>query len=208
MQLVVRGTLREKRHMSLYKTQLRQAIGGGLSPDAYKYSNTLHIEAANVEAAAVKMAELWTAHMVAWNSVFCYAYEVYATDLVLHTTNFTTLPITPSLQRGHFNQGDIQSNLYASGIAYRLDLTVPSGFASRKWLRFGMIESDVAPGGHNLSNATIENALLAGWAAIVADDSVRDESGHHFSGVASHGLQNKRLGKFARYQIPPPPPFG
>jgi hypothetical protein len=168
-----------------------------------------YIQETTVNAAAAKMVDLWADFLRTCCSPLVYAYEVYASDLLPTTVEFTTLPITPGSQRGTIGGlgGDV-TNLYNPQICSRFDLTVPGGFSSRKWMRCGLIEGAIAPGGLSISSTFWSDLQAAALADVIADAAVRDESGNAFSGIVDKGLQAKRLGKFARYALPTPPAFG
>jgi len=195
--------------MTLYRATLRQALGGGTSPDAYKWSNVWYVEASDPESAGELLAGDWVDILRVHASVLCYAYEVYVSDLLPGTTAFTTVPIAPGSQRGLGTgmTGD-GTDLYNPNICLRVDLPVSGGFASRKWHRCGLNEAAVAPGGLIMSNTTWQSQIVADYAAMASQAHIRDESGNAFTGATLVGLRPKRLGKFARFELPVPPAFG
>lgn len=195
--------------MAIYRCTLRQAIGGGTSPDAYKWSNVWYIDAADVAAAAAQMATIWSTILRTTCNVLVYAYEVYASDLLPTSVEFTTLPIAPGSQRGTSAEitGD-GTDLYTPTVALRIDLTVPGGYASRKWVRVGLNEPAVAPGGNIMANTAWQEEIRDAYYATTVVSGVVDESGNAFSGVTFVGIRSKRLGKFARFDMPTPPAFG
>lgn len=194
--------------MTLYRATLRQACGGGTVPDAYKWSNIFYINTSSAIFAAEIMSDFWTDTMRPAFSVVNYAYEVYVSDLAPETTNFTTLAIDPGNQRGTYTPAESSNNLYTSAVAYRVDINVPGGYASRKWFRWGLCESVVAPGGHDLNDASWMVAINVMVASLAASTTIRDESGNAFSGYTLRGIHGKRLGKNARNNLPTPPAFG
>lgn len=195
--------------MPIYRCTLRQALGGGESPDAYKWANVWYIEADDVNAAADQMRTLWTTILRTHCGVLVYAYEVYASDLLPSTVEFTTLPISPTVQRGlGTGQTGDGNDLYNPDIVLRIDLPVAGGFASRKWVRVGLNEAAVAPGGRFMSNTTWQNGILNDYIDVATTLGVVDESGNSFVGATLVGLRTKRLGKFARFELPIPPAFG
>lgn len=195
--------------MAIYRCTLRQAIGGGTSPDAYKWSNVWYIDAADVAAAASQMATVWEDILRTTCSVMVYAYEVYASDLLPESVDFTTLAIAPAVQRGTSSgpTGD-GTDLYNPNIVLRIDLGVAGGYASRKWVRVGLNEVAVAPGGLIMSNTTWQAGIIAAYDDVTEVSGMVDESGNPFTGASLIGLRVKRLGKFARFELPIPPAFG
>lgn len=195
--------------MALYRATIRSAAGGGSSPDAYKWSNIWYIEGTGVGTAAADAVSLWVTHLRPATNPYFYAYEVYISDLVPDTTVFGTYPIIPGEQRGtRGGFGNTALDWYNPAIVHRYDLTVAAGFSSRKWMRFGLTEASVAPGGLTMSDSDWQASITTAMGACTAEAFVRDESGNAFTGVLAKGLQPKRLGKFARYQLPTPPAFG
>lgn len=195
--------------MGLFRTVLRQAIGGGASPDAYKWSNIWYVDAADVEAAANQMITVWEDILRPSCTQMVYAYEVYASDLVPDTTNFTTIGIVPGHQRGTSSTatGD-GTDFYTPAVALRIDMHVAGGFASRKWVRVGLNEAAVAPGGLTMSNTSWQTAISNAYNDVTEVSGMVDESGHPFTGATLVGIRAKRLGKFARFDLPIPPAFG
>lgn len=195
--------------MTLYRATLRQALGGGTSPDAYKWSNVWYVEAASPEAAGELIAADWEDTLRTNCSVLVYAYEVYVSDLLPETVSFTTVPIAEAVQRGLGTgmTGD-GTNLYNPNVCLRIDLPVSGGFASRKWVRPGLNEEAVAPGGLVMSNTGWQSAILGQYDAMAAKAHIKDESGNAFVGATLVGLRTHRLGKFARFELPIPPAFG
>ena len=194
--------------MALYRATLRQAIGGGLAPDAYKWSNVFYLEASSLLFASEILTDIWADDMRPAFNGFVYAYEAYVSDLVPETVNFTTVPIDQALQRGTFGLSEEAVNFYTSAVAYRVDFPVAGGLPSRKWFRPGLVEGSVAPGGKALSNSTWQSALNAMFAALVANSAIKDESGSPWTGYVDRGILGKRLGKLARNALPTPPAFG
>lgn len=193
--------------MALHRVITRLAAGGGTFPDAYKWSYVWYMEAADPASAALAGATLWVAHLRKGHNEYAYCYEVYASDLVQSTTLFTTLGVTPAVQRGLFD-APTEFEAYNPSIVVRVDLNVTSGRPSRKFHRVPLLEGDVGSGGRAISNGALTAAINEAYEEVVAFPGLRDESGNTFSGWSIQGLTTRRLGRDARNDLPSPPSFG
>jgi len=193
--------------MPRFRVQTRMAYGGGDAVDAFKWSNLWYINASNVMGAAALGADLWVSVLQAAHSEYAYCYEVYASDLLEETVSFTTEAIAPGDQRGNVS-GGTTVNLYNPNIVNRWDLLVAGGFPSRKFMRWGLDEEHVEPGGRSVTASAWATAIQTAMSDAIAFEGIVDESGNGFSGVTDHGLVTRRLAKLARAGLPSPPSLG
>lgn len=191
--------------MALYRVLTRLAAGGSGFPDAYKWSYVWYCEASTAVDAANWGASLWVDHMRGAHTNYAYCYEVYASDLVPNTTNYTVLAMAAGVQRA--TGGSPSSELYLTDTAIRVELTVSGGRPSRKYWRPPLFEEQVGPGGRTVS-AGVLTTLNAALTGITNDPDIRDESGNLFTGYVIKSVSTRRLGKFARTALPLPPAFG
>ena len=184
--------------MSLFRVVTRLAVR--TDADAYKWSYVWYVDAASVgDAADYGAEEIWPALAQAHLSVaFCY--EVYASDLVPETTNYTVVSPIIANQPGEITAS---SQLYNPSIVVRVELNVAGSRPSRKYHRMPLQESDVTNGIILESGAT--TAVSNAYSDVLGLTSLRDESGNLFSGYTVRGITTRRLGKLSRNDVPPTP---
>lgn len=194
--------------MANFLTQLRMCVGASGFPDAYKYSYVFFTEAGTPGEAISNGISIWEDALRQCHGEVAFCYEIYASDLLPDTTNFSTGAMPSGLERGTVGMGG-STNLYNPNHAVRIDLPVAGGFPSRKWLRLGFLEEWIAPGGLQIGSTAIIEVLDEMRADLGALSFLRDESGGTYFGTPTfEGFRTKRLGKFARFDLPPFPAFG
>lgn len=184
--------------MALFRVITRLALR--TSADAYTWSYVWYVEEADVEAAAVYgRDEIWPSLAVC-HKAYTYCYQVYASDLVPSTTNYTVIGVDAGDQPGLIAAS---SQLYRASTVVRVELNVAGGRPSRKFVRPALEETDITNG--TTLEADIIDAINGAFTDILAASALRDESGNTFSGYTIAGLSDRRLGKFARNDVPPAP---
>jgi hypothetical protein len=184
--------------MALFRMLTRMAMR--TSADAYTWSYVWYVEAADVEAAAVHGRDVVWPSLADAHKVYAFCYQIYASDLVPNTTNYTNLAVDPADQPGTIAAS---GQLYRASTTVRVELNIAGGRPSRKFHRVPLEEDDVTNG---LTIATgIASDVSAAYAALLAASDIRDESGNTFSGYTVRGLSDRRLGKTSRNSVPPSP---
>lgn len=184
--------------MALFRVLTRMAVR--TSADAYTWSYVWYVEAADVDAAAVVgRDEIWPSLAVCHKTIaFCY--EIYASDLVPSTTNYTVIGVDAGDQPGLVTGS---GQLYRATSVCRVELNVAGGRPSRKYLRLPFDETEVT-NGIVIETSAIDD-INGTFTDIVAITSLRDESGNLFTGYTIKGVTDRRLGKLARNAVPPSP---
>lgn len=193
--------------MTLYRTQLKQAQGGGDWVNLIKYSNIFYFEAASSLDAANRGVELWALLKTSMRE-HCYCSSVYATDLTVGTTDYAEVPVPTGSQRATRVTGSGQQ-AYNPALCMRVDMTIQSSRPSRKFIRGGWIEGDVLNGGSQF-DASVNGWSNASWSAILTEfgDDMRDVDGQALIGAIVLGGTIRRLGRDARSDVPIPPALG
>lgn len=135
-----------------------------------------------------------------------YAYEVYATDLLPNTTNFTTVPIPVGQQRGSRSIVDL-GEPYIPKACVSVNINVPNSRPSRKFWRPGLFEADVVNGTSITPGlrAAIEGAFII---VVNNNPNLRDPDGQFFSDVGSLRLTTRNFGRESTNLVPLGPALG
>ena len=191
--------------MALYKTALRMAHDTTWS-NRRKWSTTFYLEAASSAAAAAAMVGAWSLTLRNATDASVFAYEVYATDLVPGTSDYTVQPIVQSQQRGVRASPGGEKYLLKACIA--VTLAVPNSRPSRKFWRMGLHEADVFNG---VVVDPAVAALVQSWFNELVSElaiTILDPDGQPVTGVQKTYLTTREFGRYAGNEVPDPPPVG
>lgn len=185
--------------MALFRVVVRKAWRS--ATEAFKWSNVYYTDAPDVATAAGRGLGYWNRERI-FHDTTTFLYEVYASDLVPLTQNFTTLPAVDGQEFGQYLDA---TELYHPSIVLRVDFLVPSSRPSRKFYRIPFREGTVVNGVGTLAAFTaaatdgLDQLLALGAQAPV------DESGNGFTGYVIRGLTTRRLGREAHEGVPAAP---
>lgn len=191
--------------MTLYHTSLR------LSWDIVgitrrKWSNSFYVEAANSAAAAAVVVGLWVNALRGGARERVFAYEVYATDLLEGTTDYTVQAVPEGSQRGTLVTG--VGEAYEPKTCVSVTIPVAASRPSRKFWRPGLYEGDVIAG-QTLDTALVSSVQTAwGEALFLGEGVLRDPDGQAWGTSAVYRLSSRRFGRESAENLPVPPPLG
>lgn len=184
--------------MALHRIVIRQAIN---TPGAvFKWSNVYFADVADVPAAAAFGQDLAQASRQYLDEL-AFVYEVYASDLLPGTDNFTVQAISGD-QLGLFVQGT--TDFMPPFVCVRVDIGTALGRPSRKFVRAPWREASIMNGTGVTGSVTA--ALDDFWSlAFTTGSPLRDVDGEQFVSFAIRSVTSRRLGREASVNVPPTP---
>lgn len=191
--------------MALYKVSWRKSWDTA-NIARRKWSTTIYIEAASSVAAAAAGVGMWVSFLrqACRNTVFCY--EVYATDLVPGTSDYTVQGVPAGSQRGTLALTGL-GEPYLPKACISVTIPVTGSRPSRKFWRPGLFEADVVNGEGLLT--TIGDVVKAQWdAALAAASSLRDPDNELLTANVTVRLTTREFGRESTNLPPEPPPVG
>lgn len=193
--------------MTLYRGTMRLAIDRNGAP-LYKWSNVWYVESPNPGVAAEQLAAFWLDVAPAYRpNVFCY--EIYVTDRNATTDHYTILPIPLGQQRGTYGSAITGDILYNPNVCAALTINVIGSRPSRKFIRAGFSEGDIADNGRRLDPEFADRIRTFYNTAIAnRNGSLGDPDGQQLLPFTSLKLTTRRLGKQAFIDLPAGPAMG
>lgn len=188
--------------MGLFVVSLRQAMERGSTPYR-KWSNTFFVETETAEAAASLVNDGWVNILRNHVREHVYAYQVYATDMLVATSEYIVEAIDPAFQRGVVSRPD---EIYTPENCVAVSITVPASRPSRKFWRPGLTEADFGNG--VFDNTTLLGQIISDFNDLIASGPFRDVDGQNWISVLGVKQSIRRLGRTAPFDVPAGPALG
>jgi hypothetical protein len=168
-----------------------------------KWRTTFHVDEATVLAAANRVRIDWEDTLRDHTRQHIFAYEVYATDLDPDSAIYTIIPVTEAQQRGALATS---AEMYPIEHCLSVTIAVPGSRPSRKFWRFGGLETDYTDG--VFSNVSLAALIVDDFNTVIGGGSYRDLDGELWTGVLKSKASHRRLGRLAGFELPTAPPSG
>ncbi len=192
--------------MPLFLVETRKAVNtNGI---AYKWSNRYFVDAPSISGALTFGQNFWTVAERTFHNALAFCYQIYANNTEdPPNTPGSIASVAEGVQRGARSAvASSTGQLLPAWNVVRCDFAVANSRPSRKFYRIPLLEADITNGE---IDADLLTDIVAGASTLANAAEMRDVDGEAFTGdLGIIAITSRRLGKFAKTNVPAGPAFG